>query len=405
VDQVPAELRSKRFKPLSALRGLLENEAAGGLILMGVAVLALLVANSPLAPVYFEVLETHVLGLSVLHWINDALMAVFFLMVGLEIKREMLDGQLSTWSRRALPGIAAVGGMIVPALIYVAINWSSRETLRGWAIPSATDIAFALGVLALLGSRVPASLKVFLTALAILDDLGAVVIIALFYTSDLSLPMLGLTAFTLAMLTVLNVAGVTRLAPYLVLGAALWFFVLRSGVHATLAGVALALTVPLRPTPGRPEAADSPLHILEHAIQPWVAFLIVPVFGFANAGVALTGLSAEVLLAPVPLGIALGLFVGKQIGVFAFADLAIRLGLADVPANASRSQCYGVALLCGIGFTMSLFIGNLAFPHTPQLVDETKIGVLAGSLASAVMGYLVLRLSRPRRRTSAAHRT
>jgi NhaA family Na+:H+ antiporter len=401
VDQVPDKAHSKRLKPLSALRGLLESEAAGGLVLMGVAVLALIVANSPLAPVYFDLLERHVLGLSILHWINDALMAVFFLMVGLEIKREMLDGQLSTWPRRALPGIAAVGGMVVPALIYVAINRGSPDTLRGWAIPSATDIAFALGVLALLGSRVPASLKVFLTALAILDDLGAVAIIALFYTSELSLPMLGLTALTLAVLTVLNVAGVTRLAPYLVIGAALWFFVLRSGVHATLAGVALALTVPLRPTPGRPEAADSPLHVLEHAIQPWVAFLIVPVFGFANAGVTLTGLSADALLAPVPLGIALGLFLGKQIGVYAFAALAIRLDLAVVPANATRVQCYGVALLCGIGFTMSLFIGNLAFPNAPELVDATKIGVLAGSVASALMGYTVLRLSRPRRRPSA----
>jgi Na+:H+ antiporter, NhaA family len=229
VDQVPADLRSKRSKPLSALRRLLHNGAAGGLILMAVAVLAVIVANSPIAPVYFDILERHVLGLSILHWINDGLMTVFFLMVGLEIKREMLDGQLSTWPRRALPGIAAIGGMIVPALIYVAINRGSSETLRGWAIPSATDIAFALGVLALLGSRVPASLKVFLTALAILDDLGAVVIIALFYTGDLSTPMLGMTALTLVVLTVLNVAGVTRLAPYVVLGAALWFFVLRSG--------------------------------------------------------------------------------------------------------------------------------------------------------------------------------
>ena len=402
MDQVPNPALVKRRKPLSALRGLLEHEAAGGLILMGVAVLALGVANSPLAPAYFAVLETYVLGLSVLHWINDALMAVFFLLVGLEIKREMLDGQLSTWPRRALPGIAAIGGMVVPALIYVAVNWQSPATLRGWAIPAATDIAFALGVLALLGSRAPASLKVFLTALAILDDLGAVVIIALFYTSDLSPAMLGLAFATLALLAGLNRAGVTRLAPYLLLGAALWFFVLRSGVHATLAGVALALTIPLRPTPGRPEAVDSPLHVLEHGIQPWVAFLIVPIFGFANAGVALTGLSADAVLGPVPLGIALGLFVGKQIGVYGFVELALRLRLADVPANATRVQCYGVALLCGIGFTMSLFIGALAFADGPDLADATKIGVLVGSSLSAVAGFLVLRLSKPERRPAAS---
>jgi len=395
VDRNVGDLRREPFKPLSALRAWLENEAAGGLILMAVALVALMIANSPIAPAYFAALNTHVFGLSVLHWVNDALMAVFFLLVGLEIKREMLDGQLSTWPRRALPGIAAVGGMIVPAVIYVAVNWSTPETLRGWAIPAATDIAFALGVLALLGSRVPVSLKVFLTALAILDDLGAVVIIAAFYTSDLSFLMLGCAVLTLALLAGMNATGVTRFAPYLLLGVALWFFLLHSGVHATLAGVALALTVPLARTPGRPEAADSPLHILEHAVQPWVAFLIVPVFGFANAGVALGGLSPEVIFGPVPLGIALGLFAGKQIGVYAFSAAAIRLNLADLPANATRLQCYGVALLCGIGFTMSLFIGALAFPAAPQLADAAKIGVLAGSVLSAIAGLVVLRFGSP----------
>ncbi len=385
-------------RPLSALRRFLNAEAAGGLVLMGVAVLALVVANSPLAPGYFGVLATYVLGLSVLHWINDALMAVFFLLVGLEIKREMLDGQLSTWSRRALPGIAAAGGMVVPAAIYVAFNWGEPETLRGWAIPSATDIAFALGVLSLLGPRVPVSLKVFLTALAILDDLGAVAIISVFYAADLSLAMLALAALLTAALMVLNRARVARLWPYLAIGVALWAAVLHSGVHATLAGVALALTIPLRAAPARPDAADSPLHGLEHALQPWVAFLIVPVFGFANAGVSFAGMSASALLGPVPLGIALGLFVGKQVGVFAFAWAAIRADLADLPAHATWLQLYGVSLLCGIGFTMSLFIGLLAFPASTELQDATKIGVLAGSLLSALAGALLLRIARPERR-------
>ncbi len=384
---------ARPVRPRSVLRSFLDSEAAAGIILMGVAAAALLVANSGLAPFYFGLLKTYVFGLSIGHWINDALMAVFFLLVGLEIKREFLDGQLATWPRRALPGIAALGGMVVPAAIYVAVNWNTPETLRGWAIPAATDIAFALGVLALLGSRVPASLKVFLTALAILDDLGAVIIIALFYTADLSALMLGGAAIGIAVLIALNVAGVTRLTPYLLIGLVVWYFVLKSGVHATIAGVAVALTIPLHATPGRPESVESPLHRLEHAIHPWSAYFIIPVFGFANAGVSFAGLSPSVLLQPVPLGIALGLFVGKQIGVYAFSTLAIRVGLADVPAGATRLQCYGVALLCGIGFTMSLFIGNLAFPTQPELIDATKIGVLAGSLLSAVVGYLLLRVA------------
>jgi NhaA family Na+:H+ antiporter len=280
--------------------------------------------------------------------------------------------------------------MIVPALIYVAVNAGTPETLRGWAIPSATDIAFALGVLALLGSRVPVSLKVLLTALAILDDLGAVVIIAVFYPADLSWPMLGLGAATLGALALLNGRGVERLSPYLALGVVLWLFVLRSGVHATLAGVALACAIPLRRTPGRPEASECPLIRLEHGLQPWVAFAIVPIFGFANAGISLTGMALSTLLAPVPLGVALGLFVGKQVGVFAFAWAAIRMRLADLPANATWAQLYGVAILCGIGFTMSLFIGLLAFPNSAELQDAVKIGVLAGSAASALVGAALL---------------
>lgn len=360
---------------------------------MAVAAAALIVANSPASEAYFAALHTYVLGLSVLHWINDALMAIFFLLVGLEIKREFLDGQLSTWPRRALPGIAACGGMIVPALIYVAVNWKNPELLRGWAIPAATDIAFALGVLTLLGSRVPASLKIFLTALAILDDLGAIVIIALFYTGDLSFLMLSAAALCIVVLLAMNRLGVMVLLPYLFIGALLWFFVLKSGIHATLAGVILALTIPIGPAPKKTREETAPLHRLEHAIQPWVAFAIIPIFGFANAGVSFSGLSLDILLQPLPLGIALGLFLGKQIGVFAFSEIAIRMNLADMPAGATRLQCYGVALLCGIGFTMSLFIGLLAFPTSPNLNDATKIGVLAGSLVSALAGWLILRFA------------
>lgn len=384
-----------RTKPLSALRDFLHSEAAGGIVLMVVAALALVVANSPAAPLYFGALKSYVLGLSVLHWINDALMAVFFLLVGLEIKREMLDGQLSSWSRRVLPGFAALGGMVAPALIYVAFNLDAPESLRGWAIPTATDIAFALGVLSLLGSRVPASLKVFLTALAILDDLGAVIIIAVFYTAGLSGLYLGLAGATLVALIALNRLGVMRLAPYLLLGLALWYFTLKSGVHATLAGVALALTIPLTPSPAKPDSTVSPLHRLEHGLHPYVAFLVIPIFGFANAGVSFAGLGLSTLAAPVPIGIMLGLFLGKQIGVFGFSWLAIRTGFADLPARASWAQFYGIALLCGIGFTMSLFIGLLAFPDSEALQSQTKIGVIAGSLLSGVSGWLLLRLAKP----------
>ena len=376
-------------RPRSILRAFFRQEASGGIVLMTSAALALIVANSTLGPAYFDTLHVDLAGMSLLHWINDGLMALFFLLVGLEIKRELAEGALSTWPRRALPGIAAAGGMIVPALIYVALNAGSPETLRGWAIPAATDIAFALGVLALLGSRAPVSLKIFLTALAILDDLGAVLIIAFFYASELSLTYLGLAALTLAALFALNRAGITRLAFYLVLGAVLWVFVLKSGIHATLAGVALAAAIPLR-SRGAVEHAHSPLHRLEHALTPWIAFLIVPIFGFANAGVSLSGMTPSAMLDPVPLGVAAGLFFGKQIGVFGFAWIAIRLRLASLPAHATWLQLYGVAALCGIGFTMSLFIGLLAFAD-PHLQDEAKMGVLAGSLLSALVGWLIIR--------------
>jgi NhaA family Na+:H+ antiporter len=387
-------------RPRSALRNLLANEAAGGLVLMGVAALALVIANSPLAPSYFGVLKTYVGGLSILHWINDALMALFFLLVGLEIKREFLDGQLSTWPRRILPGVAAAGGMIGPALVFVALNWGEPGTMRGWAIPTATDIAFALGVLALLGSRVPVSLRIFLTALAIIDDLGAVLIIAAFYTADLSLGWLAAAGLALAVLAGLNRAGVHRLTPYLLIGGLLWFFVLRSGVHATLAGVALAMTIPLRASPGQPDDPHSPLHILEHGLHSWVAFLVVPIFGFANAGVSLAGLGWASLLTPLTLGIAAGLFVGKQIGVFLTTLAVVKLNLADRPEDATWPQVYGISLLCGIGFTMSLFIGLLAFPDSVDLQEQVKVGVLLGSVLSALAGTAVLLVARREREPS-----
>ncbi|MCW0206112.1 MAG: Na+/H+ antiporter NhaA [Achromobacter sp.] len=389
---------SARLKSPSFLQSFLRSEALGGYVLMLAALVALAVANSPAAPYYFGALGTKlgfqagpiVLKETVLHWINDGLMAVFFLLVGLEIKREVLDGQLRGAARIVLPGIAALGGMALPALIYVLVNAGSPGTLRGWAIPAATDIAFALGILALLGSRVPTSLKIFLTALAILDDLGAIVIIALFYTSTLNTFALGMSGALLACLFCLNRAGVLRLAPYLLIGAVLWYFVFKSGVHATLAGVALALAIPLRPQNQGQPGAHSPLHVLEHALHKPVALLIVPLFGFANAGVSFAGLGLGSLAQPVPLGVALGLFLGKQVGVFGFAWLAIKSGIASLPRHATFPQLYGVALLCGIGFTMSLFIGALAFTD-PAAVDATKIGVLTGSLASAIAGFALLR--------------
>ncbi|MFC0204423.1 Na+/H+ antiporter NhaA [Novosphingobium soli] len=381
-----------RLRSPSALRRFLNSQSSAGLVLMGTAALALVVANSPLAHTYEAVLHGHLGPLSVAHWINDALMAVFFLLVGLEIKREMRDGQLSSWSRRILPGIAALGGMAVPALLFYAVN--TGPTARGWAIPAATDIAFALGVISLLGRRVPASLRIFLAALAIIDDLGAVIIIALFYTTQISLPDLVGAAVVVAALMAMNRLQVRRLSPYLLLGLVLWVLVFRSGIHATLAGVVLALTIPMDMTPSRSDRdATSPLHRLEHALHVPVGFLVVPLFAFANAGVPVLQLPASALAAPVTLGVALGLLLGKPVGVFGFSVLAVRLGLADAPAHASRMQMLGVALLCGIGFTMSLFIALLAFPGDAMLQSEAKIGILAGSLAAGLLGYGVLRVA------------
>jgi Na+:H+ antiporter, NhaA family len=369
------------------LRDFLRHEAAGGILLMATAAIALGLANAPFAPTYYAMLRFDIAGMTVLHWINDGLMAFFFLLVGLEIKRELLEGELATWPRRALPAIAATGGMVVPALVYLTLNLSETTTRHGWAIPTATDIAFALGVLALLGKRVPGALKVFLTALAILDDIGAVLIIALFYASDLSLLYLGAAGLTLAILHTLNRWRVARLAPYLALGALLWFFVLESGVHPALAGVMLASAVPLRPS--EPTGA-SPLHALERRLGPWSSFAIVPLFGLANAGVSLHGLAPSALLDPLALGVAAGLFVGKQVGVFGSAWLAVRLGLAKLPHGMAWAQLYGVAVLCGIGFTMSLFVGMLAFDADVQQ-NEAKLGILAGSFLSAFVGWLVIR--------------
>ncbi|WP_430761585.1 Na+/H+ antiporter NhaA [Rhizobium sp. BR 315] len=376
----------------STLRQFLDGEASGGLVLMFVAALAILTANSPLASSYFSTLHAYIGPLSIQHWINDALMAIFFLLVGLEIKREMLDGQLSSWSRRILPGVAAAGGMLIPAGIYVAVNSGNPDTLRGWAIPTATDIAFALGVLSLLGSRVPASLKIFLAALAIIDDLGAVIVIALFYNTGISIPDLIGAMLVLVILFVLNRRQTNSLVAYLLLGAVLWVFVLRSGIHATLAGVLLALFIPITVTRGKPEASDSvsPLHRLEHLLAKPVAFVIVPIFGFANAGVSFQGISPTVMVEPVTLGVALGLVLGKVMGVFGAVFLMVRFKLADLPARASWRQVLGVSLLCGIGFTMSLFIGLLAF-NDPLFQDRVKIGILAGSLTAGVFGYVGLR--------------
>ncbi|NLS26854.1 Na(+)/H(+) antiporter NhaA [Sphingomonas sp. S2M10] len=397
-----------RKRPASALRAFLKSEAAGGIVLIAAAALAMLLANlSGVSEQYFHLLHLEtgpvispIYGPMTVHlWINDALMAVFFLMVGLEIKREFVDGRLASWQHRRLPVVAAAAGMVVPAVIYLAITSGVPGLTRGWAIPAATDIAFAIGVLAILGKRAPASLKLFLTTVAIVDDMGAVAVIAVAYTDSINSLALGLGALVMAVMYVLNRSGVHRLWVYLLLAALLWYFVFLSGVHATVAGVLAAMMVPIRKTPGAPDAADSPLHRLEHALHPISAFFIVPVFGFANAGVSLGGFSASVLLEPLPLAIAAGLFFGKQIGIFGSIWIADRTGFACRPAYASWPQVYGAAMLAGIGFTMSLFIGGLAFPGNALLVDEVKIGVLVGSILSALVGYAVLRstsTARPR---------
>ena len=386
----------------SALRAFLSSEAAGGILLMAAAALAMIIANSAIAENYNDFLYlvigpelTPKLGPMTVHlWINDGLMAIFFLLVGLEIKREFVDGHLSTWADRTLPMLAAAAGMAVPAFVYLAVAGGDPALQRGWAIPAATDIAFAIGVLALLGSRAPASLKLFLTTVAIVDDMGAVAIIALFYTAELNIVALAAAGGIWVAMMLLNRFRVNALWPYLILAALLWYATLLSGVHATIAGVMAAFAIPFRRTLAAPDAEDSALHRLEHALVKPVAFLIVPIFGFANAGVSLAGISFAALAAPLPLGIAMGLFLGKQLGIFTSVWIAVKLGIAARPSKASWAQVYGVALLCGIGFTMSLFIGGLAFTG-PEQVDDVKIGVLMGSILSAILGYLVLRFAAP----------
>ena len=373
-------------------------EAASGLVLLFSAIIALFISNSELADLYFATLNKYLfiginnfgLKLSVLHWINDALMAIFFFFVTLEIKREFLQGELSNIKQALLPIIAAVGGMLVPALFYVFINLGDSETLNGWAIPSATDIAFSLGVLSLLGKRVPVSLKVFLTALAIIDDLGAIIIIAFFYSSQIELNYLILMLISLIALLILNKFKIKNFIPYLIVGLFLWEFTHQSGIHATISGVILALTIPHN----KISPNKSLLLKLEHGISPYVAFGIMPLFAFANAGVSLEGISFASLLNPVPLGIVCGLFFGKQIGVFLFSYISVKLNFAQKPTDSSWTALYGVSVLTGIGFTMSLFVGNLAFIEDTTHIDGVKIGVLTGSLLSTVFGYVLLLISK-----------
>ena len=377
-----------------------ELEAASGLILLIAAVIALFISNSNFSELYFNTLEQYLfigindfgLKLSVHHWINDALMAIFFFFVTLEIKREFIQGELSNLKKALLPIIAAIGGMLVPALFYISINYGNSETMNGWAIPSATDIAFSLGILSLLGSRVPISLKIFLTALAIIDDLGAILIIAFFYSGDLSISYLSLILISYIFLLTLNKFGVKKFIPYLVIGIFMWYFTYKSGIHATIAGVLLASTIP-----HRIKNKDFSLLIkIEHSISPYVAFLIMPLFAFANAGVSLVGLSLSSLMLPVPLGILMGLFFGKQLGVMIFSYVSVKLKMAQMPDNSTWLSLYGVSILTGIGFTMSLFVGNLAFVENTEYIDGVKIGVLAGSLLSTLFGYFLLLLSAKR---------
>lgn len=384
---------------ISLVREFLKLESAGGLLLVIATILALVMKNSAYSDWYAALLNTPVnvaigefqIAKPLLLWINDGLMAVFFFIVGLELKREFLEGELSNRSQIVLPAFAATGGMLVPAAIYAYINWGHPVTMNGWAIPAATDIAFALGVLALLGPRVPVSLKLFLMALAILDDVGAIIIIALFYTTELSTLSLTTAGICLFLLIFLNKRGVTHLPIYLFIGAIMWASVLKSGVHATLAGVFLAFTIPLRDAE---DPRHSPLRQLEHELHPSVVYVILPLFAFANAGVPLAGMTIKALLEPVSLGIILGLFVGKQLGVFSFAWLAIKLKLATLPDKVSWTQLYGAAVLCGIGFTMSLFIASLAFEHEGQeYIRQVRLGILVASLMAAVAGYLLLRFT------------
>ncbi len=380
----------------ASLNKFFRHDASGGIVLMASALLAMIVANSSLSDFYHGTLGTYFavtfggegLEKPLILWINDGLMAVFFFLIGLELKREMLEGKLKNPRDVILPGAAAIGGMAVPALIFVAFNWGNAETIKGWAIPAATDIAFAVGVLALLGKHVPSALKIFLLTLAILDDLGAIIIIALFYTAELKIDYLWLSLIPLAGLWLRNYLGAHRIAPSVLLGVILWFFVLKSGVHATLAGVITAFFIPLKDRYGK-----SPLHSLEHGLTPYVFFMIVPIFAFSNAGVVLQGMTLDQLISPLPIGISLGLFLGKLIGVFGVTFLLVKLGVARLPHLVNWAHIVGVACLAGIGFTMSLFIGGLSFGDNLTLMNEVRVGVLSGSIVAAIVGYTVLRMA------------
>ncbi|MGI9947481.1 MULTISPECIES: Na+/H+ antiporter NhaA [Vibrio] len=375
------------------IRDFFKMESAGGILLVIAAAIAMTIANTPLGETYQAMLHTYVLGMSVSHWINDGLMAVFFLLIGLEVKRELLEGALKSKETAIFPAIAAVGGMLAPALVYVAFNAGDPEAISGWAIPAATDIAFALGIMALLGKRVPIALKVFLLALAIIDDLGVVVIIALFYTGDLSTMALLVGFAMTGLLFMLNAKGVTKLTPYMIVGAILWFAVLKSGVHATLAGVVIGFAIPLKGKKGE----HSPLKHMEHALHPYVAFGILPLFAFANAGISLEGVSMSGLTSMLPLGIALGLLVGKPLGIFTFSWAAVKLGIAKLPKGVNFMHIFAVSVLCGIGFTMSIFISSLAFANvSPEFDTYARLGILMGSTTAAVLGYALLHFSLPK---------
>ena len=385
-------------KLLQNIHRFLRLESAGGILLFAAAIMAMILANSPLSGIYSAILETPVeirvgpleIAKPLLLWVNDGLMALFFFLVGLELKRELIEGELSKPSNILLPLIAAIGGMLVPALIYAYINWDDPVALRGWAIPAATDIAFALGILTLMGSRAPTALKVFLVSLAIFDDVGAIVIIALFYTEALSTQALIIAMVTIAILFTLNKRGVMSIAPYVFVGLILWVAVLKSGVHATLAGVVMAMFIPIH---NAKDPNSSPLRALEHDLHPFVAFAVLPIFAFANSGINLDGISLDFVFHPVPLGVAAGLFFGKQIGVFGFCWMAIKLGVTQLPKGSGWLGLYGISLLCGVGFTMSLFIGSLAFEHAGEVAFDERIGIMMGSLMSGAVGFLVLRIA------------
>ncbi|WP_217522330.1 Na+/H+ antiporter NhaA [Vibrio metschnikovii] len=377
------------------IRSFFKTEAAGGVLLVMAAIAAMLIANSPVNELYQHALHAYVFGMSLSHWVNDGLMAIFFLLIGLEVKRELIEGSLKSKKQALFPAIAALGGMLAPALVYTWFNSADPTASQGWAIPAATDIAFALGIMALLGNRVPVSLKAFLLALAIIDDLGVIIIIALFYTSELSSVALAMGLLTAGGLYLLNRYKVTSLVPYLILGAILWFAVLQSGIHATLAGVMIGFAIPLK---GKQATSPSPLKRLEHWLHPWSTFAILPLFAFVNAGISLEGISLAGLTSTLPVGVALGLFVGKPLGIFTFSWISVKLGMTKLPEGIDTRHIFAVSVLCGIGFTMSIFISSLAFGHAHLILDNyARLGILIGSTAAALAGYIMLRATLPKK--------